>query len=138
MFAVYYIILIKLRRSKVLRHLNRGGTEDFSATLFVIFSALYIFILFVFFLKKIFGFQIPVIQKTSITPKFIIILLSIAIIYFSRKYFISDRVRRNKFIESFRCLKRSQKLLWTSFSIFLLLAPIWFLIFLILKKHLNG
>lgn len=135
LFAAYYLILIKLRRNKMLRHLNRGGTEDFGAMIFVILSSFYLIILFIFFLKRIFGFPIPVIQKTSIIPRIIIILLVLVIIYFCNKYFISDRARRNKFIENFREFNVREKLIWNLIAIFLMLIPVWYLIFLIIKKR---
>lgn len=134
LFAVYYLFLVRLRRNKIFRHLNRGGTEDFGAMCFVLCSLFYLLILILYFLKVAIGFQILVLTQNPLLSKVIIITILGLILFMSYKYFISNRARRNKFIDSFNELSSRNKLIWKVFGIFLMLSPVWFLIYLFFNR----
>jgi len=76
-FAVYYLLLIKLRRNKTFRHLNRGGTEDFGALCFVFCSQFYLLCFFLYGLKKIIGFEMTVFYNGNSALKFIILIVAV-------------------------------------------------------------
>jgi len=134
LFAVYYLMLIKLRRNKFLRHMNRGGTEDFGAVCFVFCSQLYILFFIAWVIKKIGGFETtPLPKGLSIPSKMIICAIMGIWLYFSSKYFIGNRERRNKFIDNFRSLNSKEKTLWNIIGSFLMFIPLWLLLYVLVK-----
>ena len=135
-FAVYYLFLIRLRRIKTLRHLNRGGTEDFGAMIFLMISLFYFLGLLFLLIKKISHLDLSNLSKDDmIIIKVTVATLALIWIYFGYRYFISNRERRNGFIDNFRELKKSQKTIWSLSAFLLMLTPVWLLIYLIIRRH---
>jgi hypothetical protein len=134
LFAAYYFILIRPRRIRTLRHFSLGGTEDFGAMCLVLISQLLIFGCIFFLLRHSIGSSTLSFSGNVFSLRKIFALLILAIwLYAGNKYFLSDRNRRNKFIESFRSLTKKQKLYWYLMGIFFLSAPIWLIIYSLLK-----
>lgn len=135
MFAAYYLLLIKLRRFKVYRRLNRGSTEDFGAMLFVLLIPIYIFFFVAFTLKKIIGLNIfPTFNFGLPTDvKIIILILVSTAIYLGDRYFLSNWGRRNRLIDDFRELDRKKRNYWNIIAFIFLLSPVWLLIYTVVK-----
>jgi hypothetical protein len=135
LFALYYLMLIKIRRNRFLRHINRNAKEDFGAVCFVVLDQFYLIIFIIWTLSKIFGVEMPTIGKDGILYIKISVLIIMMIgLYTSSKYFLKNRERRNQFIDSFRDLTGSRRILWNIVGIFLMFAPVWFLIYLIWQR----
>ena len=125
-------MLIKIRRNRFLRHINRDVTEDFSAVCFVVLDQFYLLVFIIWAISKMFGVEISPVGKDGILYIKISVLVIMAIgLYTSSKYFLKNRERRNQFIDSFRDLTGSRRILWNIAGIFLMFAPVWFLIYLI-------
>lgn len=135
LFAANYSLLIKLRRNKIFRHLNRPE-EDFSAMLFVILTQFYLLIIAFVILIKAFNVNIDEFIKRQGNPFVFLILFLIAIwIYFGNKYFVANRERRNFFINMFDSLSEKQRRLWKYIALFFMLVPVWFLIGILLLQR---
>jgi hypothetical protein len=125
LFSAFYSILIRLRRIQFLRHMNRGGTEDFGAVCFVTLTQLYIVLFIVWILKKIIGFDTDIYNKNFlIAVKITGAILYGIVLYFNRNYFLKDRTTRNTFIDSFRELNISKRRVWNIFGLILILLPL--------------
>ncbi len=134
LFAAFYFILIRQRKVKSLRHLSLGGTEDFGAMCFVLFVQFIILATIFYLLKMIFRFSTPAFPKGLFNLPKIIALIVLGIwLYAGNKYFLSNRDRRNSFIETFRSLNSKQKYKWNLVAIFFLLTPIYLIIYSLLK-----
>ena len=137
LFAAYYLLLIKLRRIKLFRLLNRGNSGDFGTLCFVMLTQFYLLCLITYLLKLIIGFRIPRFSKEDIYVKVTFVILWLIWLYFSNKYFISNRERRNKFIDSLRNLNYKQRLFWELLAYFTMLTPVWFLIYIIIRDFFS-
>ena len=119
----------------MIRHLNRGGTEDFGAMLFVLLIPFYLLGLVIYILKLAIGFNLTI---GSPETKFLINVISLIIlwvsIYFGDKYFISDRQRRNLFFEDFDKLPERQKTVWKIVALFFMFIPVWLLIAILVVR----
>ena len=128
-------MLIKIRRNSFFRHINRGATEDFGAICFVALDQFYLLVFVIWAISKMFGIEISAMGKEGILYLKIGVLLIMGLgMYISSNYFLKDRGRRNQFIESFRDLTGNRRILWNIAGIFLMFAPVLFLIFLILHR----
>jgi hypothetical protein len=138
-FAVYYTMLIKLRRSRFLRHLNRASSEDFSAVCFTALSQFYIFFFIVWKVMIAIGYPMNSFDKkaANILKIFVIAVLGL-LLYVNSSYFLKNRERRNYFIDSFRALSFNRKILWNLIAIFLMISPFLFGIYLTIEKKLEG
>lgn len=135
LFASYYLILISLRRSRILRRLNRGGTEDLGAMCLVVCVQFYFLCILIFVLKRFIGFKIPTFTHgLNVFQTILLILIIGSWIYFNNKYFLSNRQKRNKFIDSFIKVSKIKKVYWNAVALFLMFTPVWFLIYIILRK----
>jgi hypothetical protein len=138
-FAVYYTMLIKIRRSRFLRHLNRGSGEDFSAVGFTVLSQFYIVLFIIWKVMNIIGHPMNSFdKKASNILKILVVAVCGVLLYVNSNYFLKNRERRNYFIDSFRALSFNKKVLWNLIAIFLMISPFLFAIYLTIEKRLEG
>ena len=131
LFATYYFFVVKLR--KVQKGLFRDRDPDFTAVGLVLISQIFLLSFVVVIIKNFFGFNITTLLAHTNFPKIIILLILGLCVYLNYRYFMSNRERRNKFIDGFRELNRNQKTLWNIIALLLILTPVWLLFFLISK-----
>ena len=133
-FESYYLMLIKQRRSKFLRRYS-SRTEDFSAMILVLIVQLFIIASLVLILKNIFNVHIPSLpKKTFSLPKLGVLFVFATWLFLGNKYFLSNRERRNKFIEDFRKLEANRKIFWNVTAIFFLFTPVWIFLCILIRN----
>ena len=104
--------------------------------LLVICSQFYIICIIVWALKKSVGLNVPIFpQGLSVLQRILIITIIAIWFYLGYKYFLSDRKKRNKFIDDFRETEGNKKIIWKLIAFALLLTPVWFLLFIILLRY---
>lgn len=131
LFAANYFLLMSIRRSRFLKPFSRGG-EDFGAMCFVVCSQFHLLCLIVWILKTIFKFELPV----GLNSKQVLFCYIITAVWFysGYKYFISDNLRKNRFIDQFNSMSKRNQVYWKSFAMFLMLVPVWFLLYILMKR----
>jgi hypothetical protein len=125
LFAAIYLILIRKRRIKFLRHIDRGDTEPFTAVLFVTLAQLYILMFIFYTSRKLMGFDLRFENKDY----FLLFKIGIAVfygigLYLNSGYFLKDRTRRNLFIDNLRNLDADKRGLWMILGWIIMLLPI--------------
>ena len=112
LFASYYFLLLKLRK------INRARIEDTQAVILVLVTQILIALVIVLILKKA-----DIIKIASIS-KVLLIGVSLIIMFCAERYFLSNRIRRNEIIDSYRDLPIFQKRIWTVISLSVNIIPI--------------
>lgn len=112
LFAAYYFIILKIKK------ISKSRIEEFQAVCLVILSHILMVIPMALVLRKF-----NIIIYTDPAKIFIIVALLLAF-FFSERYFLGNRARRNSIIDSFRELNDSQKRNWKIIALAFIIVPI--------------
>lgn len=135
LFAAYYNILIKFRKNKLFRRLNRGGTEDFGALCFLAASQVYFLFLLTLAIK--FTFNINTSNLSDTTRQMLkigIFFTGVILFYMENKYFLTNRAKRPQILIDFDNLNDLSRKLWFNIAIVIMLFPLWGLIIMIIYR----
>lgn len=135
LFGAFYAILIKFRKNKFFRRLNRGSTEDFGALCFLAAGQVYFLLLIALGIKFAFNLNTSGLSYSARQSlKLGIFLGGLILFYFENRYFLSNRVRRSQILEDFENLDEQRRKLWIKFAAAIMLFPLWGLLGMIIYR----
>ena len=117
LFAAYYFLCLKLRK------INRTRIEDFQAMCLVLCSQILLVAVLMTISKKIY-------HLTFIIPELSTIIIALLLLFIGHKYFLSNRIRKNLMIDTFRNFPNRTKIVWKIIAVCLILLPLLYIIFL--------